>query len=480
MIIVFCEKCGKRVSDNDLNEGTATQAGENLWYCSACAPAAAGASTATASASNKPTQTARPVVATGATTRARKGVTTTQRRPVDGAHPAHGHAGDSSQKWLVPALAGGGVLLLVVGLVLMMKGKGKVESSGTTMPIAIAPEKPPEPPKTMTPVNPAPPTTPTTPTTPAATNPGTVNLTTRPMSIPGEGPPVEKENPPQSLAERQRQAEKEMEEYRDHRASTLLTEAKEWYKQNASDPWSYQAKLKEITKSYGSASAAAEARKLVDELGALPPPPDRLEMATSEAKDYQLIYDLDIATAAAEIKYSVDNRAQAKPFDRIAYFLELQTGGGETQYLYVSMDAFTTDVNKIGVPTTSSGARFQQNVANMNVFSNVKSIVTGTALAGGNIEFWSTNYGGNNSGNVPNATDNYDFGDGPVGDGNYGSMQVHNHDAKQTLFAFNHWVAGGGCDIGIGNCPGQNTDWTFSGNSGSYKMKRLRVLVHPK
>ena len=478
MIIVFCEKCGKRVSDSDLSEGTATQAGENLWYCSACAPAASGASSATASASNKPTQTARPVTAGGATTRARKGVTTTQRRPVDAAHAPHAvsHSGDSSPKWLVPALAGGGVLLLVVGVVLMMKGKGKVESSETTTPIAVAPEKPPEIPKVPTNV----PATTTTPTTPVATNPGTVNLTTRPMSIPGEGPSAEKEKPPLSQAERQHQAEKEMEEYRDHRASTLLAEAKDWYKQNAADPWTYQAKLKEIAKSYGSASAAAEARKLVDELGALPPPPDRLEMATSEAKDYQLIYDLDLATAAPEIKYGVDNRAQAKPFDRIAYFLELQTGGGESQYLYVSMDAFTADVNKIGVPTSSSGARFQQNVANMNVFSNVKSIVTGTGLAGGNIEFWSTNYGGNNSGNVPNATDAYDFGDGPANDGNYGSMQVHNHDAKQTLFAFNHWVAGGGCDIGIGNCPGQNTDWTFSGNSASYKMKRLRVLVHPK
>ena len=68
------------------------------------------------------------------------------------------------------------------------------------------------------------------------------------------------------------------------------------------------------------------------------------------------------------------------------------------------MDAFTDALDKIGVPTVKSGARFQQNVANMNVYSNVKGIVTGTDLAGGNIEFWPNNYGPANSANVPNAS----------------------------------------------------------------------------
>jgi len=46
------------------------------------------------------------------------------------------------------------------------------------------------------------------------------------------------------------------------------------------------------------------------------------------------------------------------------------------------MDAFSDDMGKIGIPTVASGARFQQNVANMNVYSNVKSIETGTSIAG--------------------------------------------------------------------------------------------------
>ncbi len=57
----------------------------------------------------------------------------------------------------------------------------------------------------------------------------------------------------------------------------------------------------------------------------------------------------------------------------------------------------------------------------------------------------------------------------PPEDG-YGSMQVHNVATKQTLFAINHWSAGGAADLGIGNGPGQTPDWTFSGNAQSYSQ----------
>jgi sialate O-acetylesterase len=136
-------------------------------------------------------------------------------------------------------------------------------------------------------------------------------------------------------------------------------------------------------------------------------------------------------------------------------------------------------LEKIGVPTFKSGSHFQQNVANLNVYSNVKGIENGANFAGGNIEFWPNNYAPGNSANVPNASGEvFDFGDQPTdpADG-YGSMQVHNHDAKQTLLALNHWSEGGRADLGIGNQPTGNPDWTFAGNAGTYKTKRLRVLV---
>ena len=210
------------------------------------------------------------------------------------------------------------------------------------------------------------------------------------------------------------------------------------------------------------------------------PKRDWLVKNVPEAKDYQLVYDLDLTKLGAAIKYDVDNHQSIhQPFDRIAYCLELQDGNFNSQDVYVSMDAFTADLGKIGVPVLGSGADFQQNVTNLNVFSNVKNIVTGLGLTGGNIEFWPNNYDKPNAANVPNASgDTYDFGDQRTGpaDG-YGSMQVHNHDARQTLFAINHWREGAHADVGIGNQTKDNPDWTFAANAESYRAMRLRVMV---
>ncbi len=110
------------------------------------------------------------------------------------------------------------------------------------------------------------------------------------------------------------------------------------------------------------------------------------------------------------------------------------------------MNAFTDDVKKIGIPTIASNARFQIPVTSMDVFSNFSGIAAGTKIETGNIEFWPDNYGAVNAAKVAGASDSvYDFGDEavPPADG-YGSMQVHNHGAGQTLFAINHWGAGAG------------------------------------
>lgn len=211
------------------------------------------------------------------------------------------------------------------------------------------------------------------------------------------------------------------------------------------------------------------------------PARDFLQRHVPEAKNYQMVYELNLETLGPDIHWQVDNRAKIHgAFDRVAFCLELEGPDGEYQAVYVSMDAFTDSLDKIGLPTVRSGAHFQQNVTNMTVLSNLKSMVTGTNLAGGNIEFWPNNYVQNNSANVPNASSEvYDFGDQPVEpvDG-YGCIQVHNHDARQTVFAINHWREGQRADIGIGNATTGNPDWTFAANAGHYKTKRLRILVH--
>jgi sialate O-acetylesterase len=211
--------------------------------------------------------------------------------------------------------------------------------------------------------------------------------------------------------------------------------------------------------------------------------PDRdwLSLNVPEAKEYQLVYDLDLTKLGASINYDLDNHQKIRrPFDRIAYCLQLRDANMNPEDIYVSMDAFTADPARIGVPFFGSGEHFQQNVADLDVYSDVKGIVAGTNLNGGNIEFWPNNYGPQNSASVPNASsDAFDFGDQPADpEDGYGSMQVHNHVAKQTLFAINHWREGSHADIGIGNQPVNNPDWTFAANATSYQAMRLRVFVH--
>ena len=206
-----------------------------------------------------------------------------------------------------------------------------------------------------------------------------------------------------------------------------------------------------------------------------------------EASGYTLVYALDIADIGTNyhvsgVPYAVDNSATTTPtFDRVAYYLELQAPGGSVQFAYASMDTFSTDVAKIGVPIEPTGVRFQQLVQDMNVVSNVAGVASGTGMSGGNIEFWPDNYRPQNSAAVPNASDaDYDFGDSPSGPvAGYGSLQIHNHQAGHTIMSFSGWGRTVATDIGIGDAPTGERDWTFSGNSAGYQVKSLSILVRP-
>lgn len=215
---------------------------------------------------------------------------------------------------------------------------------------------------------------------------------------------------------------------------------------------------------------------------ALPVDHQWLKEHAPDAKDYEVIYDLDLKKLGAEIVYDQDHhRTRQKNFDRIAYYLELQDDRMRTKQLFVSMKAFTDDLGKIGIPTVSSGAVFQQDLEQVHVVSNVTGIPNGKNMSGCNIEFWPHNYSQANAGNVVGASaETYDFGDQRLDDPNgYGSMQIHHPGSQQTLFAINHWRDGLRADVGIGNQPTGERDWTFAANAGSYRSMRLRVLIRP-
>jgi len=214
---------------------------------------------------------------------------------------------------------------------------------------------------------------------------------------------------------------------------------------------------------------------------------DILSLKVPEAKGYQLLYTYDLTKADAQMTPVENRQDQIKgAIDRVGYFLELRTEGQPAKWVFVSMDPFTTDLSQLGVPTVASKARFQAPLQHLNVFSSEMSLSRGADFTG-NIEFWPNNYGPTNTANVPNASsETWDFGDEivePV-DG-YGSMQIHNVTAKQTVFAFNNWKGGAYADLGIGNSnpsvtPQHTLDWTFNGNAQQYSIRQLKVLVRLK
>lgn len=202
-------------------------------------------------------------------------------------------------------------------------------------------------------------------------------------------------------------------------------------------------------------------------------------------KEQQLVYKYDLrsglASDRAKVDYLVDKSADAKNFQRITYLLIGKHKDGSTKWVMVAMDAFTNDAKKIGVPTLSSGAFFQNRVKKMIVLSNVPGLKTGE-IPEGNIEFWCSNYGTSNAANIPNADSRrYDFGDQCSDNGKvigYGSMQIHNFNDRQTIFAYNNFSAKANADFGIGNAPGQNSDWTFTQSLKDYPNATLYVFVN--
>lgn len=209
-----------------------------------------------------------------------------------------------------------------------------------------------------------------------------------------------------------------------------------------------------------------------------------LDSLVPEAAGYKLVYRLNPLAPGANaegVTYLRDNSRELRgKIKRIAYFLYLLKENGIREYVFVSMDPFTQEFGKIGVPTFASRTVFQCQVKKLEVKSNVVHVKTGS-FAVGNLEFWSSGYGPENAAKVPGANgETLDFGDRYAGHGidrnAHGSMQVHNTTEKQTVFAYNNWKANRNCDLGIGNHSGRNTDWTFAGN-GNCRQADLLVLV---
>ena len=96
----------------------------------------------------------------------------------------------------------------------------------------------------------------------------------------------------------------------------------------------------------------------------------------AEASQYDLAYKLDIHNNPrfySSIPYSpIEALPDGLEFTRIAYYMQLIDYHGVVQWVWVSMDPFTNDISKIGVPASQTNAIFQKNVTNMNIESSLE------------------------------------------------------------------------------------------------------------
>jgi sialate O-acetylesterase len=219
--------------------------------------------------------------------------------------------------------------------------------------------------------------------------------------------------------------------------------------------------------------------------GEIPPFDVFGRLLPEEASRYSVVYGFDplngkLVDGGTRFVYGQDRSPEVKgSFRKVAYFLALQDRDGNVTYAFVSMDPFTDDIARIGVPAKASGARFQQKVTGALVKSNVPGLVTGEFPEGCNIEFWDCNYGGGNAAEIPGAGDIHDFGDSmnPQKSPGYGCMQIHNWKEKQSVICFNKFNSGNSADLGIGNSEGKTRDWTFTSSAKNIARAQFLVLV---
>ncbi len=207
-----------------------------------------------------------------------------------------------------------------------------------------------------------------------------------------------------------------------------------------------------------------------------------LQTFAPESKEYKLVYKADLlkgTDAKGNPVYVTDNSADfaGKKAERLGYYLRLTDLQGGVRRVFVTMKSFTGDVREAGIPRMNPKTPFQVEITDLRVKSDVPGVENGT-FAKGNIEFWPTNYMPNNKKNIPGADDKtFDFGDWMATNGDYGSMQIHNTAKKQTVMAVNNWKTKQNTDLGIGNKPSGNPDWTFTHNGKKHKSATLLILA---
>ncbi len=198
-----------------------------------------------------------------------------------------------------------------------------------------------------------------------------------------------------------------------------------------------------------------------------------------------VIYETTTPTRSGNnIVYSLDNSSSYTDSDlqadgvKIGYRMEL-TYNGTNYYAETFFDAWDNiTLTSLLFPTVLNGNVIQRTVDNMSVSSNYPT-VTNTSSSVGRLEIWPYNYWRTANSGIGGSSSMYDFDDTHTGNSAYGSMQVHNLSANQTVMAWNDH-SDSSPDIGLGNNPDSSghSDWTFSAASSLGKLNwKFQVLI---
>ncbi len=185
-----------------------------------------------------------------------------------------------------------------------------------------------------------------------------------------------------------------------------------------------------------------------------------------------VIYETTTPTRSGNnIVYSLDNSSSYSDSElqangvKIGYRMEV-TYNGTDYYAETFFDAWDNiTLSSLQFPTILNGNVIHRSVDNMSVSSNYPT-VTNTSSTIGRLEIWPYNYSATANSGIGGNSSKYDFDDTHTGNSSYGSMQVHDLTASQTVMAWNRHSSSDP-DIGLGNNPdlSGHSDWTFSGAS---------------
>lgn len=238
MQIVYCDKCGRRISEADLQNKLAFSVAENRFVCTQCSPMPA------------PTQ------ALSKTTKSRITPARTDRISRTPSSRLKAAPGGSAPDKGPPLIALGIGALAVLLLAVWALSGGKTEPLKKT---ANTPAAPPSPPPVLKMPTPPPPPPPPPPPVPV------------PVPTPVPNPAV----PAKTVDTETKSVEEkttEMPDLRSEIAAKMLANAKTFAKEHPDDPWRYQELLQGLA-SYRSTPAGAEAEKLLADLK-VPPRPE--------------------------------------------------------------------------------------------------------------------------------------------------------------------------------------------------------------